>query len=195
MPSPTVCQLSRRIGLPQALAIVDVRSDEDYRADPRFLPGSLRRDDRAISHWAAEYHDEPVVAVCQKGRKLSEGAAAWLRHDCVAAEVLEGGLEGRKKAGELLVRTDRILPRDKDRMLWVTRSRAQDRLRCLSLADPPLPGPERCLPLCHRLRGDRRRGTLQRQRQSVRSRALAEAGSGCASGGEIMSKYPCFVNN
>ena len=135
MPSTTVItnsQLFRLIGLLQAPAIVDVRTDEDYRADPRLLPGSMRRDYRAISHWAPEYAGKPVVVVCQRGQKLSEGTAAWLRHEGISAESLEGGFEGWKKAGELLVRTDKIPPRDdKGRTLWVTRSRPKiDRIAC-----------------------------------------------------------------
>src|SRR6516225_8387538 len=115
MPSTTLIttsQLSRLVALPQAPAIVDVRMDDDYRADPRLLPGSLRRDYRAISHWAPEYRGKSVVVVCQKGQKLSEGTAAWLRGEGISAEVLEGGFEGWKKAGEVLVRTDKIPPRD-----------------------------------------------------------------------------------
>jgi hypothetical protein len=41
---------------------------------------------------------QSVVVVCQKGQKLSEGTAAWLRHNQVAAEVLEGGHAGWKQA-------------------------------------------------------------------------------------------------
>jgi hypothetical protein len=72
------------------------------------------------------------VVLCQKGQKLSEGTAAWLRHEGTSAEVLEGGFEGWKKASELLVRTDKIPPRDeKGRTLWVTRSRPKiDRIAC-----------------------------------------------------------------
>ena len=135
MPSTTLIttsQLSRLVALPQAPAIVDVRTDEDYRADPRLLPSSLRRDFRTISQWAPEYRGKSVVVVCQKGQKLSEGTAAWLRHDGIAAEALEGGFEGWKKARELLLRTDKIPPRDeKGRTLWVTRSRPKiDRIAC-----------------------------------------------------------------
>jgi rhodanese-related sulfurtransferase len=128
----TISQLSRLVGLPQAPAVVDVRTDEDYRADPRLLPGSIRRDYRAISQWAPEYRDKAVVAVCQKGQKLSEGTAAWLRHEGIRAEALETGFEGWKKAGELLLRTDKIPARDdKGRTLWVTRSRPKiDRIAC-----------------------------------------------------------------
>jgi hypothetical protein len=106
--------------------------DDDYRADQRLLPGALRRDYRAVSQWALEYQGRSVVVVCQKGQKLSEGTAAWLRHEGIAAEALEGGFEAWKKAGEPLVRTDRIPPRDeKGRTLWVTRNRPKiDRIAC-----------------------------------------------------------------
>jgi rhodanese-related sulfurtransferase len=135
MPSTTlitISQLSRLVGLPQAPAIVDVRTEEDYRADPRLLPSAIRRDYRAISQWAPEYRGKSVVAICQKGQKLSEGTAAWLRHEGISAEALEGGFEGWNKAGELLLRTDKIPPRDdKGRTLWVTRSRPKiDRIAC-----------------------------------------------------------------
>ena len=53
-----------------------------------------------------------MVIVCQKGQKLSEGTAAWLRHDGIDAQTLEGGFEAWKKAGEPLVRTDKLPPRD-----------------------------------------------------------------------------------
>ena len=109
MPSVTAItstQLSRLIGLPHAPALVDVRIDDDYRADPRLLPGSLRHDFRTVEQWAPQYLGKSVVVVCQKGQKLSEGAAAWLRHGGVEAQNLEGGFEAWKKAGELLVRID-----------------------------------------------------------------------------------------
>ena len=128
----TVPQFSRLIGLPSSPAVVDVRIDDDYRTDPRLVPGSLRRDHRATSSWAAEYRDKSVVVVCQRGQKLSEGTAAWLRHEGIDAQTLEGGYEAWSKAGETLVRTDKLPPRDdKGRTVWVTRSRPKvDRIAC-----------------------------------------------------------------
>src|SRR5215831_14607635 len=61
------------------------------RGLPRLLPGSLRRDYRAVAQWASVYRDKSVVVLCQRGQKLSEGTAAWLRHEGISAEVLEGG--------------------------------------------------------------------------------------------------------
>ena len=135
MPSVTAItstQLSRLIGLPQAPALVDVRIDDDYRADPRLLPGSSRHDFRTVEQWGPRYLGKSVVVVCQKGQKLSEGVAAWLRHGGVEAQTLEGGFEAWKKAGELLVRTNKLPPRDdKGRTVWVTRTRPKvDRIAC-----------------------------------------------------------------
>jgi hypothetical protein len=70
--------------------------------------------------------------VCQKGLKLSEGAAAWLRHEGAEAEVLEGGFAAWAEAGLPLVAARHVPPRDEQgRTLWVTRARPKvDRIAC-----------------------------------------------------------------
>ncbi|RWO44585.1 MAG: sulfurtransferase [Mesorhizobium sp.] len=135
MPSTTaitVPQLSRLIGLPGAPVIVDVRIDEDFDADPRLLPASCRRDFKTVSTWAAAFAGKPVAVVCQKGQKLSQGVVAWLRHERISAESLEGGFEAWRDAGGLLVRTAKLPPRnEKGATVWVTRSRPKvDRIAC-----------------------------------------------------------------
>ena len=40
----TVTQLFRLIGLPTAPALIDVRTAEDFAADPRLIPAARRRD-------------------------------------------------------------------------------------------------------------------------------------------------------
>jgi rhodanese-related sulfurtransferase len=128
----TVSQLSRLVGLPNAPAIVDVRVEDDYKADPRLLPGSIRRDPRTTDAWASVNAGTSVIVVCQKGQKLSQGTAAWLRHEGIDAQTLEGGFEAWRKMGELLVRTDKLPARDKQgRTIWVTRTRPKiDRIAC-----------------------------------------------------------------
>src|SRR5215467_6862207 len=94
MPSPTeitVQQLARLAGTPEAPAIVDVRSAEHFDADPRFIPGSLRRDATQVETWAESYAGQKAVVACQHGGKMSQGAAAWLRTRGIEAESLEGG--------------------------------------------------------------------------------------------------------
>lgn len=135
MSSPTeinVKELSRLIGLPQCPVIVDVRTDEDYGADPRLLPGAIRRPATAPSAWAHEFAGKPIVVVCQRGAKLSQGAAAWLRHHGASAETLEGGFAGWVAGGQPLLSTAKLPPRDgAGRTVWVTRARPKiDRIAC-----------------------------------------------------------------
>ena len=135
MPSPTeitVPQLSRLIGLPGAPVIVDVRIDDDYNSDPRLIPGSHRRDYRLVQSWAKSFAGQSVIVACQQGLKLSQGVAAWLRHEGVEAQSLEGGNLAWREAGQMLVATTRMPPRDTaGRTVWVTRARPKiDRIAC-----------------------------------------------------------------
>ena len=74
--------------LPQ---LVDVRLDEDFAAYPRLIPGATRRSHLDVQDWAGGLTGQSVVVICQKGQKLSDGTAAWLRHGGISAEILEGG--------------------------------------------------------------------------------------------------------
>ena len=128
----TVAQLSRLVGTPDAPTLIDVRIDQDWAADPRLLPGSLRRSHKDVAAWAPSFAGKSVVVCCQKGLKLSQGTAAWLRHEGIAAESLEGGFESWRAASQMLVKTDKIPPRDaRGRTVWVTRERPKiDRIAC-----------------------------------------------------------------
>ena len=100
---------------------------------------------------------------CQKGLKLSEGVAAWLRHSGIAANSLDGGALGWAKAGLPMVPEARLPLRDaRGRTVWETRSRPQDRPDRLPLADPSLRRPECGLPLRLPLRGGGSRRALCR---------------------------------
>jgi rhodanese-related sulfurtransferase len=133
----TVAQLSRLIGTPDAPPILDVRTDEDHAADPRLLPASSRRDHRtvaswAVSTWADEFAGRTVAVACQRGAKLSQGVAAWLRCAGARAEYLEGGFAAWAEAGAPLVRPTHVPTRDSHgRTVWVTRTRPKiDRIAC-----------------------------------------------------------------
>jgi rhodanese-related sulfurtransferase len=135
MPSPntiTAAQLARLVGLPDAPIILDGRVDDDHARDPRTLPSAVRKDLKAASAWASEFAGRRVVVVCQRGEKLSQGAAAWLRHEGLQAESLDGGFEAWTAAGGALVRPEMVPPRDdKGRTIWVTRARPKvDRIAC-----------------------------------------------------------------
>lgn len=125
-------KLSRLIGTPSTPVLIDVRTDEDFEADPRLLPGSRRRPYEDVSSWMGEVINGPAVIICQKGKKLSHGVAAYLRTGRIAAEVLEGGFEAWEAAALPLIPTSQMPKRDaQDRTVWVTRSRPKiDRIAC-----------------------------------------------------------------
>ncbi len=85
-----------------------------------------------MAAWAADYTDRAVVVVCERGGTLSQGVAAWLRKAGARAEYLEGGFEAWLQAGGLLIRPDRLPPRNAERQtVWVARSRPKiDRIAC-----------------------------------------------------------------
>jgi rhodanese-related sulfurtransferase len=135
MPAPTTitpAQLQRLIGLPDSPLILDVRVPDDIAEDPRMLPGSIRRDWQGCAAWTPQLAGRQVVVLCQRGLKLSQGVAAWLRHAGAEAESLEGGFEAWRDSGAPLLRTERLPPRDAEgRSLWVTRTRPKvDRIAC-----------------------------------------------------------------
>ncbi|MCB1415041.1 MAG: chromate resistance protein [Nitratireductor sp.] len=128
----TVSQLSRLIGRPDAPVLVDICIDEDFAADPRFIPGAFRHSFTNIEELVPVLSGRKVVVVCQKGLKLSQGAAALLRSHGVAAESLAGGNLAWRDAGLPLVPASAIPARRADGgTLWVTRLRPKiDRIAC-----------------------------------------------------------------
>jgi rhodanese-related sulfurtransferase len=135
MPSPTsisVDKLLRLIGRPDTPDLIDIRDDDDFAADPRCVPAAVRRPAATVTDWAAGFRDRAVVVLCHHGHKLSEGAAAWLRHAGARAETLEGGHAAWAAAGLPLVPQEVLPPRDAHgRTVWVTRARPKiDRIAC-----------------------------------------------------------------
>jgi rhodanese-related sulfurtransferase len=125
-------KLARLVGTPKCPALIDVRSDEDFAGDARFIPGSMRRSCDSVNGWATELRGRPVVVVCQAGLKLSHGVAALLREGGVQAESLEGGFAAWARSALPLVPANKLPPRSRQgRTLWVTRERPKiDRIAC-----------------------------------------------------------------
>lgn len=130
--SISVEKLTRLIGTPRAPVIVDLRTDAQFAADARLVPGSLRRGAVAISEWPQATSGRAFVVLCQNGSELSPGAAAWLRQAGRPAEVLGGGFKAWIDAGQQTVLTSRLPRRNaQDRTVWVTRERPKiDRIAC-----------------------------------------------------------------
>jgi rhodanese-related sulfurtransferase len=134
MPAPNRIapdKLLRLIGAPDSPAIIDLRSADAFAADPRFIPGAVRRDPAQLAEWSRSL-DRPTVLACDDGGALSHGVAALLRAGGVGAEVLEGGRRDWAEAGSPLVPDAALPPRDGEgRTRWVTRARPKvDRIAC-----------------------------------------------------------------
>ena len=125
-------KLARLIGTPKAPLIIDVRDRDDFAENPFLLPASLKKAHHDVADWAPSLNGRWVVVVCQKGRKLSEGVAAFLRIAGAEAEVLEGGFESWRELGLPLLPVERSPDRMADgATLWVTRARPKiDRIAC-----------------------------------------------------------------
>lgn len=80
------------IGAPNAPTLIDVCIDEDFALDPRLIPGAFRHPFAGIEGLAPALKSEEVIVICQKGLKLSQGAAALLRAHGVRAAALKGGM-------------------------------------------------------------------------------------------------------
>jgi rhodanese-related sulfurtransferase len=135
MSSPTTIspdKLARLIGTANTPVLIDVRTEEDFAADQRLIPGAVRRNHQEAAHWGGEFSGRPAIVVCLRGQKFAQGTAAWLRHVNVSAESLEGGFEGWKAAKLPLVPASKLPPRDaQGRTVWVTRARPKiDRIAC-----------------------------------------------------------------
>src|SRR5438105_3810982 len=130
--SISIDKLNRLIGLPKCPQLIDVRTEEDFTADPRLVPGSVRRPFGSVETWADHLGGASAVIICQGGLKLGHGVAAWLRHLGKDADILDGGFEAWAAAKLPLVPEARIPPRDAiGRTVWVTRSRPKiDRIAC-----------------------------------------------------------------
>jgi rhodanese-related sulfurtransferase len=48
-------KLARLIGTPNSPALIDVRTEEDFAADARLIPGALRRTAEAVADWGKEF--------------------------------------------------------------------------------------------------------------------------------------------
>src|SRR5271169_3688441 len=89
-------RLARLIGTANAPLLIDVRTDQDFAADPRLIPGAIRRSHENAADWAGEFTGQSSIVVCLRGAKLAQGTAAWLRNANASAETLEGGFDGWK---------------------------------------------------------------------------------------------------
>jgi rhodanese-related sulfurtransferase len=124
-------QLARLIGTPDCPILIDVCIDEDFSEDPRIIPGARRYPFDKIENLAPEIKSKSAVVICHKGLKLSQGAAALLRHQGIVCETVLGGIVAWREAGLPLIPSAKIPTQPDGHTLWVTRQRPKiDRIAC-----------------------------------------------------------------
>lgn len=118
-------KLARLIGLPSSPTILDLR-DQPAEA----IPGSRFPTGPDPLGWTCG--DQPVVVVDTDGTGPAISAAALLRSEGIAAEVLEGGFAAWTATALPTVSLTHLPPRHDDgRTWWVTRARPKvDRIAC-----------------------------------------------------------------
>jgi rhodanese-related sulfurtransferase len=131
--SVTLKSLAVKLGSPNWPQVIDVRTDEDYAADARDIPGSIHRHEADYVTWVLTLDkSRPVVVSCQKGYKISQGIVARMRSDGWTAASLQGGYLGWVAAGLPLLQRKALLDVGlKEDVLLVTRIRPKiDRVAC-----------------------------------------------------------------
>ncbi|MEP5151604.1 sulfurtransferase/chromate resistance protein [Planktotalea sp.] len=124
--------LTRLVGTTDCPVLLDVRIDEDFDADPHLIPGAYRQPFLRVGDLAESLKGQHVIVYCQKGLKISQGAAAILRNSGVQAEVLEGAQFAWRDAGLPMVLAENLPALTQaGHTLWVTRHRPKiDRIAC-----------------------------------------------------------------
>ena len=93
----TPIDLCRLVGTPACPEIIDVTSDEDFALDPHLIPGATRMAHTGVAQMLKAPVKNPLIFVCQKGKKLSQGAVAYVHSAGGTARYLEGGNEAWRK--------------------------------------------------------------------------------------------------
>lgn len=120
-----------QLGLPTSPVLLDVRTNAEYEANPRVLPGARRRDPCQVGQWASSLPRERAIAIYDaNGGDASRSTAQALAGFGFQSTYLEGGIGRWISAGHgaIRVRAEFNVP---GASRWVTRERPKiDRLAC-----------------------------------------------------------------
>src|SRR6267142_2580143 len=123
----SVSQLRSELAGGNPAIVIDVRRQPAFAGASEMIAGALRRNPEEVNAWAKSLPRASSVAVyCVHGHEVSQGVAAALAENGIAARYLEGGIEAWKAADGKL---DHKPPNASTR--WVTRERPKiDRIAC-----------------------------------------------------------------
>src|ERR1700736_1651222 len=61
-------KLARLIVTANMPPLIDVRTDEDFAADQRLIPGAIRRNPQETPDWGKEFSGHSAIVVCLRGQ-------------------------------------------------------------------------------------------------------------------------------
>jgi rhodanese-related sulfurtransferase len=103
-----VAELAELLGTRDSPLVIDLRKEPDYAADPRLLPGAVKRSLEEIERWGTALpKDRAVVVYCAEGKWVGAAGADWLRAHGLKARQVEGGFAAWRDAGLPLVEAGR----------------------------------------------------------------------------------------
>lgn len=87
-----------------SIMVIDVRRTNDYEASNDIIPDAVWKDPTKIDEWIVSIpKGKKVVVFCVHGGSVSNGIVDLLQADGINARLLEGGIEGLKEEGGLVV--------------------------------------------------------------------------------------------
>src|SRR5215471_20537462 len=119
--------LYAHLGTASAPVLLDVRQQEEFKADDRLIIGALRYAPKQVDSWSRVLpSSRSVVVYCSQGREVSQGIANALRNAGMKATYLDGGLSAWNQIG--LPTRKRLSAGEKN---WITREHPKiDRIAC-----------------------------------------------------------------
>lgn len=122
-PKTTVTELLSQLGRTDAPLVIDICIDPDFADDPYLVPGAIRHAHTDMDGLMPRVTGQPAVIICQKGRKLSQGVAAWLQTEGIDARYLVGGMHAWRDHPETMRIPAAALPASSGKDgLWVTQA-------------------------------------------------------------------------
>jgi rhodanese-related sulfurtransferase len=108
-PSITSEALIDLLGTPRWPEIIDVRRANAYEIAEDVIATAVWQDHRRAVDWGQICRGgSPVVVYCARGDHLSQGAAAVLRADGIAAAYLDGGISAWRSAGGITINREAL---------------------------------------------------------------------------------------
>ncbi len=125
-------ELLHLIATPDCPVLVDISIDADFDSDPYLIPAAIRYAHSDIPQLIQRLNGAACIVICQKGGKLSQGVASWLRTGGLPARHLNGGNHAwREQPDAPSLPAARLAKLKNDGSVWVTGERPNaDQIAC-----------------------------------------------------------------